>query len=137
MLVCVLISLCSLSVSAEYKIEGWTPRYVYIEDDNLLGRTHYFGVSYFERVGAEFSGSTVRFGLGKRGNRINIGYTDGFSLMSVDFGLTYSFLEEGHSREYKTAIEGLGIELGLRFWVVQLIATHMEKQSFVSLAYGF
>jgi len=33
--------------------------------------------------------------------------------------------------------ELLGLEMGLRFWVIQFIGVHTEETSWVTLAYGF
>jgi len=144
----VLISLSSTAALAEfnlddfqlrqiYDLEGWTPRYAYVVDDNYIGRTHYAGISYFKRQGAAYEGPTVRVGFGKRGEKINLSYTSGFSFMGVDMGLSYLILNKDNPREYGESIEGLGLELGLRLWVVQVIALHTEESSYVSLAYGF
>jgi hypothetical protein len=142
-LLLVLISLCSLNARAEfnlgfdYEFEGWTPRYVYMPDDNLIGETHYAGVSYFKRSGSAFEGPTLRYGMGKDGGKVNIAYTDAFSFLAVDFGLSYTFLDEDNPREYEDDSDAIGIELGLRLWVVQIIAVHSDYSSYVSLGYGF
>ncbi|KZY29879.1 MULTISPECIES: hypothetical protein [unclassified Oleiphilus] len=118
-------------------LEGWTPRYTYVVDDNLIGRTHYMGMSFFKRQGAAHEGITLRGGFGHFGEKINLSYTSGFSLMGVDMGLSYLILDKDNLRQHENEIEGLGLELGLRFWVVQLIALHMDETSYVSLGYGF
>lgn len=117
--------------------EGWTPRYAYVVDDNLIGRTHYMGMSFFKRQGAAHEGITLRGGFGHFGEKINLSYSSGFSLMGVDFGLSYMALDKKNLRQHDNEIEGLGLELGLRFWVVQVIALHLDQTSYVSLAYGF
>jgi hypothetical protein len=143
-----LFSLFTLPASAEFSLDdlslkkvtdlkGWTPRYAYVVDDNIIGRTHYAGISYFKRQGAGYEGPTLRAGLGNRGEKINLSYTSGFSFMAVDMGLSYLIPDKNKRRNLSDNIEGLGIELGLRFWVVQLIAIHTEKTSYVSLGYGF
>ncbi len=118
-------------------LKGWTPRYAYVVDDNIIGRTHYAGVSYFKRQGSAYEGPTLRLGLGKRGEKINLSYTSGFTFMTVDMGLSYIIPDKNDRRNLADNVEGLGLELGLRMWVVQLIAIHTEKTSYVSLAYGF
>tara|TARA_R110002167_G_scaffold25824_3_gene89221 strand:- start:3731 stop:4207 length:477 start_codon:yes stop_codon:yes gene_type:complete len=130
-------SLDDLSLKKITDLKGWTPRYAYVVDDNVLGRTHYTGISYFKRQGAIYEGPTLRAGLGKRGEKINLSYTSGFSFMSVDMGLSYILPDKSKRRNIADNLEGLGIELGLRMWVVQLIAIHTEKTSYVSLGYGF
>lgn len=136
-LLLVLISLCSFNVYAEYKVEGWTPRYVFLPDDNMIGRAHYFGVSYFKRLGGEFRGPTVRTGIGEHGEKLNVSWSNGTSFVAVDMGLTYNFLDSDSPRQLDSGLDGLSIELGLRLWVVQLIAQHSQGTSFVSLGYGF
>jgi hypothetical protein len=118
-------------------MEGWTPRYAYVVDDNLIGRTHYMGFSFYKRQGAAHEGLTLRGGFGHYGEKINLSYSSGFSLMSVDMGLSYMVLDKSNPRQHENEIQGLGIELGLRFWVVQVIALHLDENSYVSLAYGF
>ena len=118
-------------------MKGWTPRYAYVSDDNLIGHTHYAGVSFFKRQGAVHEGPTLRFGLGTRGEKINLSYTSGFSFLGVDIGLSYLFPDKEQRANFRDAVEGLGLELGLRMWVVQLIAIHTDQTSYISLAYGF
>lgn len=143
-----LLTLCALPVSAEFSLDdfdlkkvtdlkGWTPRYVLLTDDNMIGRTHYAGVSYFKREGAAYEGPTLRIGFGDRGEKVNLGWTSGFSFMAVDFGLSYVVPDKIKRQNISDGLEGIGLELGLRFWVVQLIALHMERTSYVSLGYGF
>lgn len=147
LLTCVVL-LLSFSASAELSIDdfelkkvtdlkGWTPRYAFVLDDNLIGHYHYAGVSFFKRDGAEFNGPTLRAGLGQRGEKINLAYTSGFTFMAVDMGLSYVVPDKNDRQNVADNIEGIGLELGLRFWVVQLVAIHMEKGSYVSLGYGF
>jgi hypothetical protein len=118
-------------------MEGWTPRYVYVVDDNLIGRTHYMGMSFFKRQGAAHEGVTLRGGFGHYGEKINLSYTSGFSLMGVDMGLSYMVLDKSNLRQHDNEVQGLGLELGLRFWGVQVIAIHLDENSYVSLGYGF
>jgi len=124
-----------------YDLEGWTPRYAYVVDDNYIGRTHYAGISFFKRQGAAHEGPTLRVGFGKYGEKINLSYTSGFAFMGVDMGLSYLVLNKDNDRRGDESFagfsEGLGLELGLRLWVVQVIALQLEKSSYVSLAYGF
>lgn len=136
-LVFVLFTLCSFNALAEFEVEGWTPRYSYIPDDNLIGEAHYAGVSYFKRQGAAFEGPTARIGVGKRGEKINIGYTSASSFFGVDMGLTYNFLDEDNPRQHSSGISGLSLELGIRLWVVQFIMQNSEDTSFIELAFGF
>lgn len=148
LLICIL-SAFSFSASAEFGLDklslkkitdmkGWTPRYAYVSDDNLLGHTHYAGVSFFKRQGAIHEGPTLRIGLGTRGEKINLSYTSGFSFVGVDIGLSYLFSDRLERRaRFTDAREGLGLELGLRLWVVQVIGIHTEETSYISLAYGF
>jgi len=131
------LSLDNFSLNKITDMEGWTPRYAFIRDDNFLGRTHYTGVSFFKRDGAEYSGPTLRVGFGDHGERVNLSYTSGFSFMSVDMGFSYMFVNKGYRTEFKDPIEGIGAELGLRLWVIQIIARVSEETSYVSLAYGF
>jgi|GEM_PF-1281335 len=119
-----------------FDFRGWTPRYAYVDDDNIIGHTHYFGVGYYVRNGAAHEGPTLRAGVGTRGDKLNLTYTDGFSFMHVDFGLSYYFLDDDNPRAVNE-VESLALELGLRFWVIQFIGVHTEETSFVSLAYGF
>ena len=130
-------SLDDLSLKKITDMKGWTPRYAYVTDDNLIGKTHYLGVSYYKKQGAAHEGPTLRVGLGDRGEKINLSYTSGFSFMSVDMGLSYLLPDQNNPRNFDQEIEGLGIEIGLRLWVVQLIGIHTEKTSYVELAYGF
>tara|TARA_R110001592_G_scaffold288331_2_gene557333 strand:- start:1169 stop:1645 length:477 start_codon:yes stop_codon:yes gene_type:complete len=130
-------SLDDLNLKKITDLKGWTPRYALVMDDNLIGRTHYAGIAYFKRQGAEYKGPTLRAGFGANGEKINLSYTSGFSFMSVDMGLSYIIPDKNKRRNFAENLEGVGIELGLRMWVVQLIAIHTEKTSYVSLAYGF
>jgi len=130
-------SLDDFSLKKITDMKGWTPRYAYVSDDNLIGHTHYAGVSFFKRQGAAHEGPTLRFGLGTKGEKINLSYTSGFSFLGVDIGLSYLFPDKEQRVNFRDAVEGLGLELGLRMWVVQLIAIHTEETSYVSLAYGF
>lgn len=130
-------SLDDLTLKKITDMKGWTPRYAYVSDDNLIGHTHYAGVSFFKRQGAAHEGPTLRFGLGTRGEKINLAYTSGFSFLGVDIGLSYLFPDKNQPANFRDAVEGLGLELGLRMWVVQLIAIHTDQTSYVSLAYGF
>jgi hypothetical protein len=147
LLIC-LFYFVALPVSAEFSLDdlnlkkitdlkGWTPRYALLIDDNLIGRTHYVGVSYFKRQGAAYEGPTLRVGFGENGEKINLSYTSGFSFMGVDVGLSYIIPDKNTRSNFAENLEGLGLELGLRLWVVQLIAIHTEKSSYVELAYGF
>jgi hypothetical protein len=143
-----ILSLSSVSAWAEFSLDdlslkkitdmkGWTPRYAYVSDDNLIGHTHYAGVSFFKREGAVHEGPTLRFGLGTRGEKINLAFTSGFSFLGVDIGLSYLFPDKEQRANFRDAVEGLGLELGLRMWVVQVIAIHTDQTSYISLAYGF
>lgn len=136
-LILFLTTLCSFNAFAEFEVEGWTPRYTYVDDDNLLGDTHYFGVSYFKRDGAAFEGPTARVGVGKGGEKINLGYTSGSSFFAVDMGFSYNFLDSDNNRKHESGLGGLSVELGLRIWVVQFIMQNSEDTSYVSLGYGF
>lgn len=117
--------------------EGWTPRYAYVVDDNLIGRTHYMGMSFFRRQGAAHQGWTLRGGFGHHGEKINISFSNGFHLLGVDLGLSYLILDKKNLRQHENEIEGLALEIGLRLWVVQVIGVHMDETSYVNLAYGF
>ncbi len=119
-----------------FDFEGLTPRYAYVHDENLIGHMHYVGASYYTRVGAAHEGPTLRAGFGKDGEKINLAYTDGFSFMHVDFGLSYYFLNTDNERDLE-GVELLALELGVRFWVVQIIGMHSEETSYVSLGFGF
>lgn len=130
-------SLDDLSLKKITDLKGWTPRYAYVDGDNIIGRTHYAGISYFKRQGAAYEGPTLRVGLGARGEKINLSYTSGFSFFGVDVGLSYILPDKNDRSNIADNLEGVGLELGLRMWVVQLIAIHMEKTSYVKLAYGF
>ena len=118
-------------------MEGWTPRYVYVVDDQLLGRTHYMGMSFFKRQGAAHEGVTLRGGFGHFGEKINLSYTSGFSFMGVDMGLSYFIMDKDFHRQHDNELQGLGLELGLRLWVVQIIAVHLDEYSYATLGYGF
>ncbi|MFT6028566.1 MAG: hypothetical protein ACI8O8_000290 [Oleiphilaceae bacterium] len=130
-------SLDDLNLKKITDLKGWTPRYALLVDDNLIGRTHYVGISYFKRQGAAYEGPTLRVGFGKDGEKINLSYTSGFSFMGVDMGLSYILPNKSARSNFSENLEGLGLELGLRLWVVQFIALHTEKTSYVELAYGF
>ena len=52
-------------------------------------------------------------------------------------GLSYLIPDQSNPRNFDQEIEGLGLEIGLRLWVVQLIGIHTEETSYVELAYGF
>ncbi|MFV1873588.1 MAG: hypothetical protein ACMZ64_09730 [Oleiphilus sp.] len=143
-----LLIFSALPVSADFSLDdfdlkkvtdlkGWTPRYAFIVDDNMIGKTHYAGISFFKRQGAAYEGPTARMGFGDRGEKVNLSYTSGFSFMAVDIGLSYIIPDKIKRQDFTDGVEGIGIELGLRFWVVQLIALHTEETSYVSLAYGF
>ena len=132
-----LFTLCSFNAFAEFEVEGWTPRYIYVADDNLIGDTHYFGVSYFKRQGAAFEGPTARIGVGKEGEKVNLGYTSASSFFGVDMGLSYNFLDSDNNRKHDSGLGGLSVELGLRIWVVQIIMQNSEDTSYVSLGFGF
>ncbi|MDX1453731.1 MAG: hypothetical protein R3183_14355 [Oleiphilaceae bacterium] len=119
-----------------FNMRGLSPRYAYVHDENLIGHTHYGGIAYFERHGAAWEGPSLRAGFGSRGEKINLAYTDGFSFFQVDLGLSYYFLDSDNPRDLEE-LELLGLELGLRMWVVQIIGVHTEETSFVSLAFGF
>lgn len=119
-----------------FDMKGWTPRYAYVDGDNFIGYTHYVGLSYFQKAGKESEGVTFRTGLGNRGKKYNLAYTNSFPFMHVDFGLSYYDLDDDNFRNLSDE-ELLGIEMGLRFWVVQIIGVHTENTSFVKLAYGF
>lgn len=120
-----------------FDLEGLTPRYSFMRDDNLMGRVHYVGMSYFRKRGVISDGITARVGLGDLGTKINLAYTNTFSFFGIDFGLSYTFLDEDNRREYDGHIQGLSAELGARMWVFQVIAVQMEEFSYVKLAYGF
>lgn len=130
-------SLDDLSLKKITDLKGWTPRYAYVTDDNLIGRMHYAGISYFKRQGAIHEGPTLRVGFGDRGEKVNLSFTSGFSFLSVDMGLSYLIPDQSNPRNFDQEIEGLGLEIGLRLWVVQLIGIHTEETSYVELAYGF
>lgn len=130
-------SLDDLSIKKITDLKGWTPRYAYITDDNIIGKTHYVGVSYFKRNGAAYEGPTLRAGFGDRGEKINLAWSSGFSFMAVDMGLSYMIPDKNDRRNFADNLEGLGLELDIRFWVVQFIAVHTEKTSYISLGYGF
>jgi len=136
-LIFALFTLCSFNAFAEFEVEGWTPRYTYVSDDNLIGNTHYFGVSYFKRQGAGFEGPTARIGVGKDGEKVNLAYTSASSFFGVDMGLSYNFLDSGNPRKHDSGLGGLSVELGLRIWVVQIIMQNSEDTSYVSLGFGF
>lgn len=124
--------------SDPFNMKGLTPRYAYIDDENLIGHAHYGGIAYFARHGAAWEGPSLRAGIGNGGEKINIAYTDGFSFFQVDLGLSYYFLNRDNPRSRDLeGVELLGIELGLRMWVVQVIGVHTEETSFVSLGFGF
>lgn len=132
-----LFILCSFNAFAEFEVEGWTPRYTYIPDDNLIGKAHYFGVSFFKRQGAAFEGPTARIGVGKGGEKINLAYTSASSFFGVDMGLSYNFLDSDNNRKHGSGLGGLSVEVGLRLWVVQFIMQNSEDTSYVSLGFGF
>ncbi|MFT7372097.1 MAG: YD repeat-containing protein [Oleiphilaceae bacterium] len=136
-LIFALFTLCSFNAFAEFKAEGWTPRYTYFEDDNLIGEAHYVGVSYFKRQGAAFEGPTARIGVGKGGEKINLGYTSGSEFFGVDVGFSYNFLNSNNPRKPSSGLGGLGVEVGLRLWVVQFIMQNTEDTSYISLGFGF
>lgn len=121
-----------------FNMKGITPRYAYLDYDNLIGYAHYFGLSYFKKAGAESEGVTIRTAQGTLGEKFNLSYTNSFSFMSVDFGLSYYHLDSDNPRKFEMEYEELlGIEMGLRLWVFQIVAVHMENTSFVTLGYGF
>jgi len=118
--------------------DGWTPRYAYLDNDNLIGYAHYAGVSYFKKAGAESEGVTLRGAFGNKGKKVNLAYSNSFSFMSVDFGLSYYALDDDNERKRDMGgIDLLSLELGLRLWVVQVIGSVNEGTSFVTLGYGF
>ena len=119
-----------------FNMKGFTPRYAYLDYDNFIGYGHYFGLSYFKKAGAESEGITFRTGQGTKGEKFNLAYTNSFSFMSVDFGLSYYNLDSDNFRKLDYE-ELLAIEMGLRLWVVQIIGVHTENTSFITLAYGF
>ncbi|TNC80586.1 MAG: hypothetical protein C9356_13610 [Oleiphilus sp.] len=119
-----------------FNMKGITPRYAYLDYDNFIGYGHYVGLSYFKKSGAESEGVTFRTGLGTMGKKYNLAYSNSFSFMHVDFGLSYYDLDSDNYRPLNYE-ELLGIELGLRMWVVQIIGVHTENTSFITLAYGF
>ncbi len=119
-----------------FNMKGLTPRYAYIDDENLIGHAHYGGIAYFERYGAAWEGPSLRAGFGNRGEKINLAYTDGSSFFQVDLGLSYYFLDADNPRKLE-GLELLALELGLRIWVFQVIGVHSEETSFVSIGYGF
>jgi hypothetical protein len=116
--------------------EGWTPRYAYLDNDNVIGYAHYAGLAYYHKRGAEQSGAVFRYAHGTKGEKYNVAYSNAFSFMSVDFGFSYHVLDDDNPRDLED-LELLGLEMGLRFWVVQIIATHTEDYSWATLAYGF
>jgi hypothetical protein len=116
---------------------GWSPRYMYVEDDNMIGHHHYFGVAYYTPQGKSGEGLTARIGLGNHGDKVNIGYSAASSFFAVDIGFSYSWVDADQYNDYDNPIEGLGLELGLRFWVINFVGVHTEETSFVSLGYGF
>lgn len=116
--------------------EGWTPRYAYLDNDNVLGYVHYAGMAYYHKAGKQMSGAVFRYGHGTKGKKFNVAYSNSFSFMSVDFGFSWHIVDAQYDRGMK-GIEQLGLEMGLRFWVVQIIATHTEDYSWATLGYGF
>lgn len=116
--------------------KGFTPRYAYLDFDNFIGYAHYYGLSYYQKAGAESEGVTARVADGTMGKKYNLSYSNAFSFMAVDFGLSYYDLASDNFRNLSDE-ELLGLELGLRFWVVQLVAVHTENTSFVTFGYGF
>ncbi|MFT6122547.1 MAG: hypothetical protein ACJASG_001070 [Oleiphilaceae bacterium] len=136
-LIFALFILCSFNVFAEFEVEGWTPRYTFVADDNLIGKAHYFGVSYFDRQGAAFEGPTARVGVGANGEKINLAYTSGSSFFGVDMGFSYNFLDSDNPRKHDSGLGGLSVEVGLRIWVVQFIMQNSEDTSYISLGFGF
>lgn len=119
-----------------FDMDGITPRYAYVED-TYLGYMHYTGLAYLRKNGPISDGLSARVGIADHGTKFNLAYTNTFSLMGLDFGLTYTVFDEDNAQQNETVLEGLGVELGLRLWVVQVIGVHMEETSYVSLAYGF
>lgn len=119
-----------------FDMKGFTPRYAYLDDDNFIGYAHYVGLSYFQKAGAESEGVTFRTAFGTRGKKYNLAYSNAFSFMSVDFGLSYYDLDSDNPRKLEYE-ELLGVEMGLRFWVVQIVGVLTENSSFVTLGYGF
>jgi len=116
---------------------GWTPRYAYLDNDNVLGYVHYAGMAYYNKRGAQHSGAVFRYGHGTKGYKLNAAYSNSFSLMSVDFGFSWHVVDGEHNARGFDGIEQLGLEMGLRFWVVQIVATHTEDYSWATLGYGF
>lgn len=119
-----------------FNMKGITPRYAYVDFDKIIGYTHYTGASYFKKSGAESEGITFRVGLGTLGEKYNLAYTNAFSFMHVDFGLSLYSLDDDNPKDLERE-ELIALELGLRMWVVQVIGVVTENTSFVSLAYGF
>lgn len=118
--------------------DGWTPRYMYLDNDNLIGYSHYTGLSYYKKAGAESEGVTMRGAFGNKGEKINLAYSNSFSFMSVDFGLSYYFLNADNERKRDLeGIELLSLEMGLRFWVINFVGSVTETTSFITLGYGF
>jgi hypothetical protein len=131
------LSLDDFTLKNVTDLRGWTPRYTYVVDDRFLGETHYVGMSFFKRQGAAHEGPTLRAGFGKFGEKINLSYTSGFSFFGVDMGLSYLIMDKDSPKIHENELEGLGLELGLRLWGVQIIATHTDESSYVSLGFGF
>lgn len=119
-----------------FDMKGFTPRYAYLDNDNFIGYAHYVGLSYFQKAGAESEGLTFRTAFGTQGKKYNLSYSNAFSFMSVDFGLSWYQLDKDNPRKLKDE-ELLGLEMGLRFWVVQIVGVHTENTSFITLGYGF
>lgn len=116
---------------------GWTPRYAYLDTDNVLGYVHYGGLGYYHKEGGQMSGAVFRYGHGTKGKKYNIAYSNSFSMMSVDFGFSWHVVDAEHNARGFDGLEQLGLEVGLRLWVVQIIATHTEDYSWATLGYGF
>lgn len=119
-----------------FNMKGLSLRYAYLDFDNYIGYTHYVGAAYYKKSGAESEGFSARVGIGTLGTKYNLSYSNAFSFMHVDFGLSLYDLNSRSDRTLKSD-ESISIEMGLRMWVVQIVANHFEDMSFVTFGYGF
>jgi len=119
-----------------FDYSGWTPRYTYLYKDNLLGIAHYGGLSYFNKDGANAAGATFRYGKGKKGEKYNIAYTNGSFHWGVDFGFSWHVLNAENNGRRMEGIEQLGLELGIRYRMVTIVATHTEDYSWATLGFS-
>lgn len=119
------------------EFRGWTPRYMYVDGDNLIGHHHYFGMAFYTPQGKGWEGLSARYGKGTDGNKINVSYSAGSSFFGVDIGFSYAWIDEMPRMKYSQDIHGLGVELGLRMWFANIVAFHAEQTSYISMGYGF